>query len=1002
VRGHYKVVLSTTFCLLAATTAAAQNRVITGRVYDAQTSGSIAGAQVSLVGSTQASRSDDKGQYRIAVPSEDVLLNVRALGYRRVQLRVPVAQATADAAMVHEALQLTEVVVTGAATTQERKNVGTAIASISAEQLSAVPAPSLESSLQGKVVGASINMNSGAPGGGGQVQIRGATSILGNGEPLYVVDGVIISNAAISPGINAVTRASGSAARSNQDNAVNRLADISSNEIENIQVLKSAAASAIYGSKATNGVVIITTKRAHAGIPTFQLSQRIGQNSPYRLFGSRKFTPATFDAAFAPSLTAATYCPGGTCPYYDYQHQLYTTNGLANETSTSFASGGDNTRFFSSVNDKSDPGTLLNTSARRQSLRINADQALGSKWTAGLSASIYRSLASRGVSNNDNTFTSPIYGLGYTPAVVDLQQRVAGRLVDNTVLETLVGNGANPFQTLEMLQDREDAWRQLGSGQVRFAALATQSNTLTLSAMGGFDRFDAEGTVASPNNLQFEPDDGFPGTAVQTEGLSRQFNTSLNAVHTYTPATTGILSRLTMLTTSAGIQYEDRATNNYSVIARGLFPGVFTFDQGTPTLQQTKQAVRDQAFYVGEEVLALNEKLLISGRVRAERSSVNGDRDKFYMWPAASASYRFVDQIPFTNELKLRAAVGISGNQARYGDRDLVLAPNGLIDGRNAIATPTNIGNNAIEPEKMRETEFGFDATLWDSRVGIEASAFNRRITDMLLTAPLAPSVGFGSRVINGGVMETKGTEVGLNVSPIRTRDLKWTTGANFYTFTSRIVSLPTEVADFVQGSSGFGAQYGRGRIARGQRTTSIWANKYRADGSVVDTVVADANPRFTMSFINSVDFRGFSLNALLDWRSGGAVSNMTQSLWDEGQNSWDYDQPSPDPAMTLGQWRYAQWNSGQNAGVYIQDGSFVKLREITLAYTLPASVLTRLPGARSGQLVIGGRNLITWTDYWSFDPEVNNFGNQNIVRFVDLAPYPPTRSWFLGFNVSF
>jgi hypothetical protein len=250
--------------------------------------------------------------------------------------------------------------------------------------------------------------------------------------------------------------------------------------------------------------------------------------------------------------------------------------------------------------------------------------------------------------------------------------------------------------------------------------------------------------------------------------------------------------------------------------------------------------------------------------------------------------------------------------------------------------------------------------------------------------------------------METKGTELGLNVSPIRTRDLRWTTGATFYTFTSKIVSLPTEVADFVQGNSGFGAQYGRGRIARGQKTTSIWANKYRADGSVVDTVVADANPRFTMSFINSVDFRGFSLNALLDWRSGGAVANMTQSLWDEGQNSWDYDKPSPDPAMTLGEWRYAQWNSGQNAGVYIQDGSFVKLREITLSYTLPASMLSRLPGARSGQLVIGGRNLFTWTDYWSFDPEVNNFGNQNIVRFVDLAPYPPTRSWFLGANVSF
>jgi hypothetical protein len=302
----------------------------------------------------------------------------------------------------------------------------------------------------------------------------------------------------------------------------------------------------------------------------------------------------------------------------------------------------------------------------------------------------------------------------------------------------------------------------------------------------------------------------------------------------------------------------------------------------------------------------------------------------------------------------------------------------------------------------MRETEFGFDATLWDSRIGLEATIFNRRITDMLLTAPLAPSVGFASRVINGGEMETKGSELALSVTPIRTRGLQWTSRVSYYTFTSRIVELPTEVADFVQGNSGFGAQYGRGRIARGQKSTMIWANKYRADGSVVDTIVADANPDFTMSFSNSVQYGNLSLHGLLDWRKGGHVANMTQSLFDEGQNSWDYDHPSPDPTMTLGEWRYSEWNAGQNAGVYIQDGSFVKLREITLSYELPASILSRLRGGRSGQLVIGGRNLITWSDYWGFDPEVNNFGNQNIVRFVDLAPYPPTRSWFVGVNVTF
>lgn len=1002
-RWRHIVLASASFCLLAATKVAAQNRIISGKVVDVATTKAISGAQVNVVGSPQATRSDDKGEFRIAVAPGDVILNVRALGFRRVQVTVTAAQATADVGMQHEAIQLTEVVVTGAATSMERRNVGTAVSTVSAEQLAAVPAPSLESVLQGKVVGASINMNSGAPGGGGQVQIRGATSILGSGEPLFVVDGVIASNAAFSPGINAVTRASGAGARSTQDNAVNRLADFSPNEIESIQVLKSAAASAIYGSKATNGVVIITTKRAHGGAPSFQFSQRIGQNTPYRLIGSRRFTPATFDAAFnSGGLDAATYCPGGSCPYFDYQDELYQARGASHETMFSFSANAANSRVYAALNDKGDPGTLLNTGSRRQSIRINADQELGSKVTASVSASVYRNATSRGISNNDNTFTSPMYGLGYTPAVVDLQERVNGRLVDNVLLETLVGNGANPFQTHEMLQDKEDVWRQIGSGQARFAALATQSHTLTFSAMAGFDRFDAEGNVYAPNQLQFEPDDGFPGTAVQAEGLVRQYNSSVNAVHTYTPARTGLFSRLSQLTTSVGMQYEDRASNSYSVVARGLIPGVVTFDQGTPTLQQTKTAVRDQAVYVNEEILALDEKLSLSGRVRAERSSVNGDREKFYSWPAASASYRFVDKIPFTNELKLRAAVGVSGNQPRYGDRDILLVSNGLINGRNAIATPSNLGNDKIEPERMQETEFGVDATFWDSRIGLEASVFNRTITDMLLTLPLAPASGFASKVINSGEMETKGTELSLAITPIRSPSLQWTSTMTYYTFTSTITSLPPEIPDFVQGNSGFGAQYGRGRIARGQKTTLIWANKYRADGSVVDTAVADANPDFTMSFHNAVQWRKLSLNSLLDWRKGGFVSNMTQSLFDEGQNSWDYDKPSPDPAMTLGAWRYDQWNSGQNAGVYIQDGSFVKLREITLTYELPSNILSRLRGARSGQLVLGGRNLITWSDYWGFDPEVNNFGNQNIVRFVDLAPYPPTRSWFVGVNMNF
>lgn len=994
---------------LALTRADAQNRTVTGRVFDRATNQGVAAATIQVVGGLQATQVNDQGQFRLNVPDTNIILNVRALGYRRTQVRVAVGQATVEVGMEREAIQLNEVVVTGAATTQERRNVATAVSTVSAEEVAKVPSASLESALQGKIVGASIQMNSGAPGGGGQIQIRGPTSVLGNGEPLYVVDGVIISNKAFSPGINAVSRAAGSAAQSNQDNSVNRLADLNENDIESVQVLKSAAASAIYGSMATNGVVLITTKRGHQGAAQFNLTQRIGSNEAMRLLGSRHWTQSEL-AGLLNDTTAARvkttpYCPTAQCPYYDYQKELYGQSGIAYETGLTITGGTDATKYFVSGNDKGDPGTMLNTSARRQSLRLNLDQAFGGRWTANASASIYRSTNNRGISNNDNTFTSPMYAFGYTPAVVDLRQLnpANGHPINNVILASLFGTGSNPFQTLSAVKDNEDVWRQQGSAQVRFNAFSSQAQSLTFNAVGGFDRFDDDGETYSPNYLQFEPDDGFPGTAVQAEALSRQYNGQLNAVHTFTPNDVRFLGWLTTLTTAAGLQYEDRDLNQYSVVSRGLIPGVTNVNQGTPTIDMTKTLVRNEALYASEEVLGFNEKLSLSGRVRAERSSVNGNRDKFFYWPAVSGAYRFVNVIPHADEIKLRAAFGVSGNQPNYGYRDVILAPNGLIDGRNALTIAgIQLGNSNIEPEKMHEQEYGVDASFFDARAGIEASYYIRSITDLLLTAPLAPTTGYGTEVLNGGEMSTKGVELALNILPIRNPKFTWTSRTQFATLTQRLVSLPSNVPDFVVGSSGFGAQYGRGRIARGYQTTLIWGNLTHADGSVVDTVLANSNPRFTMSFSNDFQWGNFTLSSLLDWRNGGFVSDMTNNLFDEGANSWDYDKPSPDPNKPLGLYRYSSWNAGRNAGAYIQDGSFVKLREVTLSYRVPEALASRVAHARDLRLDVSGRNLYYWTKYWSFDPEVSNFGNQNIDRFVDLAPFPPYRSFFLGVNVGF
>ncbi|MBC7789835.1 MAG: SusC/RagA family TonB-linked outer membrane protein [Anaerolineae bacterium] len=994
-RKRLSCVLPLLLTLFVASAAEAQNRFVTGRVFNTATQEGAPGAIVSMVGGTAAAQADDEGRFRITLPSTDVTLLVRSIGYRRAEVRVSAAQEAVEIGLTRDVQKLDEVIVTGAATTQTRQNASVAVSTVGGEELNRVPAVSLDNALQGKVVGANINMNSGAPGGGGQIQIRGVTSVLGSGEPLYVIDGVIISNSAFSTGINAVSRASGAVATSVQDNPVNRLADINPNDIENIQVLKSAAATAIYGSKATNGVVLITTKRGRQGAPRFNVTQRFGTYDAQRLLGSRRFNATTLGTLSSDSSLISQCNPD--CPYFDYQEDLFGQNSLSFETVGTVSGGSENTRYFISATNKFDGGTQLNSNDRRQSLRMNIDQGFSPKWTASVSATLSRSKTNRGLSNNDNTFISPFYAFGYSPAVIDLNRRDAtGAFTVNPFLES------NPFQNLTFLKNTEDVWRQVASGTVKYTPLATERHQIQLSVIGGYDRFDADGQVFSPGFLQFEPEDGLPGTAVQANAVSRQFNGSLNAVHIFTP-TQGFLGFLSSATTSAGLQVEERDLNRYTVIARGLVPGIELINQGQVTPAQNRSAVREQAFFVNEEVLAFNERLSLAGRIRGERNSVQGDREKYFYWPAGSASYRFVNPFPYADEIKLRAAIGTSGNQARFADRDTTLTGLGILSDRQAVGAPVTLGNPNIKPEKMTEQEYGVDMTFAKQRVGLEFSYFDRTITDLLLNAPLAPTAGFTQQVINGGELKTDGIEVALNVNPVRTRDFNWNMRTQYYKVESFVESLPVD--PFVVANSGFGAQYGRGRIAQGFKSTMIWGNRTLEDGTVVDTALFDSAPDFTMQFGNDFSYKSLTLNVLFDWRKGGYLSNMTQNLFDEGANSYDYDEASPDTSIgaTLGEYRYNNWNAGNNAGEYLEDGSFVKLREVTLSYQLPQRFVNAIPGgARDLRLTLSGRNLAIWSDYWSLDPEVNNFGNQNVVRFVDLAPYPPTRSFFFSVDVGF
>ena len=980
----------------------AQTREITGRVTSRDTQEPLNNVEIVVVGQSArlGTYTNDQGRYRIVLNTGDATLRLRRLGYRARSVPAPATESTIDIQLDRDVLELGSVVVTGQATTVERKNASTAVSTVTTEELVKVPSVSIEDALQGKVVGAKIQMNNGAPGGGGQIQIRGTSSILGNAEPLIVVDGVIVSNATVNvAGINSITRSSGSAGASYvTDNEMNRLGDINPDDIDHLDVLKGAAASAIYGAKATNGVIVITTKRGRVGSTNVHITQRAGVYEPLRLLGSRHFPDAASalkaDGGGPLAAAAVNAACNPTCPYYDYQKDFFGSRTPSYETNVSLTGGSDATKYYASAGDKFDDGTMINTGARKQTLRLNLDQTLASRLTSQVSATFLRTFAQRGISNNDNTYTSPFYLFAYSPAIIPLNVRDAqGNFVHNP----FAGGGktsSNPFETLNNVQANEDTYRGMASMRLLYTGLNTDNNTLTFSAIGGADWFNQDDQVYSPNFLQYEPNDGFLGTAVQGTGSSRQSNASLNAV--WDTRRFG-----TAFETSAGVQIENRSLNSYTLRARGLVPGVTDVNQGTLDAAQTKTAVHDRAYYLTEQLLAFDEKFLIMGGARAERSSVNGDVNKYYFFPRASASYRIVEPIRHVNEVKLRAAIGTSGNQPRYGDRDPTLNTLGVVGGQNALGVANTLGNPDIKPERMREQELGIDATFLNQRLGLEITRFDRDITDLLLTAPLAPTSGIGNLVINGGHVTSKGWEVAGTVEPIRGREFDWTSRTSFYAVRGHVVSLP--VPAFVVPSSGFGAAYGRARISPGFSSTAIWGNRQRANGTTVDSIVGDATPKFTMQFGNDFRWKRFVVSALVDWRNGGQVSDLTRNLFDEGLNSWDYDKPSPDPSVgaTLGEYRYKSWKGGQNALAYIENGSYTALREVSLTYDVPNRFYSMLNGRISAvRLSLTGRNLYMWTRYWGIDPDAAQFGNQAVRINVDHSPYPLSRSYFLSIDV--
>jgi len=924
---------------------------------------------------------DAQGKITISNASNSII-TISATGFKSQTIKADTLTQT-TIILEQDVANLDEVVVTGLSTTVKRRNLANAVATISSKELAGTaPAQTFDAALSGKIPGAYINANSGAPGGGITVKLRGVTSVYGNTQPLYVVDGVFVDNTATSAGLNAVTSAaSGGAPTSTQDNPSNRIADINPQDIENIEILKGASAAAIYGSKAAAGVVIITTKKGRQGKTSINVTQDLGLISVRKLLGVREFTAdraasLSSDSATSEALRKQFLDAEAAGKIYDYEKEIYDHTRFARNTELSLTGGGEQTSFYFSVSQKDEGGIVDNTGYRNTGLRMNVDHRISDRVKLGITTNYINSSADRGLFGNDNVGATIGIALSSTPSFAELHPDANGNYPPNTFA------ASNPLQTIALMQNNESVNRFI-VGLNFDATLQSSGKSITkFIGRGGVDFYNLQTTALFPGTLQWQAVN--KGTSIQgfTKNLSTNYIASL--VNTFTAS-----NDLT-LTTSAGFTQETGDYNNLLNVATQIIAGQSNVNQaGALNATQRRTKYLNSGIFIQEEASIIDAIMLTAG-VRFDRSSNNGDEAKFYAYPKAGVSWDLtrsgiVDE-GFFNSIKLRAAYGQANNVPAYGSKFTGMAISNIA-GNPGVIVNIQQGQADIKPERQKELEAGIDFSVLHNRLSFELTYYNKSISDFLMLQSLPSSSGFTSKWLNAGDLRNHGVEVGINAIPVRSKNVTWNTSVNFWLNRSKVTRLI--IPPIPQGS--FGYVLGSFQIEQGKSATQIVG----LDGDNGVGVIGDAEPDFQMNTYNEITFFGkLSLRFLLHWKNVGDNVNLTSLQSDFGGTSPDYDEVTNKLGVPDGLYRIMQ--IGTTARIFVQDASYLRLREAGLYYSFNELHNSFIKKINVG---VSLNNYLTITKYKSYDPEVSNFGT-GFSTGVDVLPYPASKQ--AAFHISF
>jgi outer membrane receptor protein involved in Fe transport len=728
--------------------------------------------------------------------------------------------------------------------------------------------------------------------------------------------------------------------------------------------------------------------------------------------GKSDWTPEKIDFRFAPGTPRNTQEKAALAEaqangnIFDYEKEIFGNTAFLRNTGVSVSGGNERTKFFVSGSTSKEEGIVRNTDFSRHSIRANIDHKIGDRIDIGLSSNYINSSNRRGFTGNTNNGVSLSYALAYTPSYAQLKPNAAGIFPDNPYA------GDNPLAVVERAVNEERTNRFVQTGSVTVRLIDNETSSLRFATQGGVDFSSSNALLALPSDMQSQRALALPGAARVSNNLF--FNANLQGFLIYDWR----LGENINLSSQVGLVRLTQRTNLAYNQGQNLSPGFpLTPNRGTVATQETDIRREQDVGFVGQQEINFRDQIIATGGLRFDKSSRNGDQDKYYAFPKASlavniAKFDFwsLDQI---NLLKLRAAYGQTGGPAFFNALYSPLLPIST-GGRPGLIPSTLIGNPDIKPERATEFETGIDIGLFDNRISLEASVYDKEVIDLVDIFALAPSTGLTSRrAYNVGDLRNRGLELSLTVAPVRTTFLNWNSTTQFWLNRTEVTKLnenPT-VSPFNTGTA-FGATFGRNIFTPGE-SPSRW---YGTPGSPSDprsdtfsglTRYEEAQPTFQMSFLNNFTVaKNIEVSFLLHWKKDGYVSNLSRLLQDEGGTTVDWLEPS---ALSDGSGNprpkgIARRTTNATAREYIQNAGYVRLREASIYYSLPASLRTTLfkDFVKNMRIGVSGNNLLTWTDYVGYDPEVSNFGSTGNFAQVDVANFPNSRRFFFHLNLDF